>query len=121
MTRIDDDSQQYPSDWDRDNLTPKKQELPMTERTVTEKQVRDALAFSSQTTIAIDERILNRLFPELPKVGELVLVWDEIPEGADWQTVISISGNEIKTLSFDGEHYKSCNYRRQTPAEKGEG
>ncbi len=35
MTRIDDDSQKYPSDWDRDNLTPKKQELPMTERTVT--------------------------------------------------------------------------------------
>jgi hypothetical protein len=96
--------------------------IAMAERTVTEQQVIDAFNMA----VPLDERmslglIFNKLFPELPKEGELVLVWDEIPEGSDWQTVISISGNEIETLSFDGEHYKSCNYRRQTPAEKGEG
>jgi hypothetical protein len=101
----------------------------MTERTVTEQQVIDAF----NKPLPLDERvclnaIFEKLFPELPKVGELIWVWNgngATDEGA-WRKFFSLDAHgNILTKGVYGDYCEwDCewdNYRRQTPAERGEG
>jgi hypothetical protein len=97
----------------------------MTERTVTEQQVIDAF----NKHVPLDERlclnsIFHELFPELPKVGELIKPWDTKtePDIDRWRRFHGISKTGIiETLSDKGCVIQWLYYRRQTPAEKGEG
>jgi hypothetical protein len=103
----------------------------MTERKVTEKQI----------SLAIDKHLINcgplkhkndllqyrhfidELFPELPKVGELILCWDKNePDQKNWCYFVGIS-NDGRAIAIDheGDEEPCDNYRRQTPAERGEG
>jgi hypothetical protein len=87
----------------------------VSERTVTERQVREAMnKFSNY------DHIIKELFPELPKVGEFILVWDAIGDGSDWRSFAYMSDDQIHTLDDEGCGWENYNYRRQTPAERGE-
>tara|TARA_R110000851_G_C13000138_1_gene558220 strand:- start:867 stop:1160 length:294 start_codon:yes stop_codon:yes gene_type:complete len=97
----------------------------MTERTVTDTQFREAI----NKRVHLDERIalnmiFDELFPELPKVGELIWVWnsnDATDEGA-WRKFFSLDAHgNILTKGVYGDYCEWDNYRRLTPAEKGEG
>jgi hypothetical protein len=97
----------------------------MTERTVTEQQVIDAFNMA----VPLDERmslglIFNKLFPELPKRGELIKPWDHKlePDIHRWRPFHGISENgNVQTLSDIDCVVEWLYYRRQTPAERGEG
>ena len=90
----------------------------MTERTVTEKQI--IAAMNNNCTY---KDIISELFPERPKGGELILCWDEsAPYQKNWCYFVGIS-NDGRAIAIDDEGDKEPwdNYRRQTPAERGEG
>jgi hypothetical protein len=91
----------------------------MTERTVTEQQVIEAMNKHSELSNMYDE-----LFPELPKFGELVLVWDggRKAAGKTWRAFHHFNNEGRAVVSYlDGSLCEWDSYRRQTPAEKGEG
>ena len=98
----------------------------MNDRTVTEQQVIDAF----NKPVPLDERVyLNAIFealfpelPELPKVGELILVWDDDDhENAEWYKFDKIDRGFILVITPYGNSESFDNYRRQTPTERGEG
>jgi hypothetical protein len=96
----------------------------MTERTVTEQQVIDVF----NKPLPQDERIylnaiFEKLFPELPKVGELVKVWNGGLDGnKGWGIFLYIDKDgQVCTEDECGDEWLWDNYRRQTPAERGEG
>jgi hypothetical protein len=96
----------------------------MTERTVTEQEVIDAFNMA----VPLDERmslglIFNKLFPELPKANELVLIWDKGSDSVGgWFPFVKIRDDgRVIVLDYDGNEELWDNYRRQTPAERGEG
>jgi hypothetical protein len=98
----------------------------MTERTVTEQQVIDAMnKFASQNILGHYGIIFDELFPELPKVGELILVSDGDLDclNSYWRQFKEFDNGFVVVNS--GGHLEAdiiCkNYRRQTPAERGEG
>jgi hypothetical protein len=98
----------------------------MTERTVTEQQVIDAMnKYGSQEPIGHFAFIYDELFPELPKPGELILVWDNCKDDEieDWMRFEKLSndGNVMTRCNKSGVGHLFQNYRRQTPAERGEG
>jgi hypothetical protein len=97
----------------------------MTERTVTEQQVIDAMnKYGSQEPIGHFAFIYDELFPELPKVGELIKPWDHKlePDIHTWRPFHGISENgNVQTLSDIDCVVEWLYYRRQTPAERGEG
>ncbi len=99
----------------------------MTERTVTEQQVINAM----NKCVPLDERIalnmiFDELFPELPKVGELILVSDLDLDFVNpkWRRFKEFDRNGWVVVN-NGAHLEEDviwkNYRRQTPAERGEG
>jgi hypothetical protein len=99
----------------------------MIERTVTEQQVIDAFNMA----VPLDERmslglIFNKLFPELPKVGELILFSDLDLDFVNpkWRRFKEFDRNGWVVVN-NGAHLEEDviwkNYRRQTPAERGEG
>ena len=90
----------------------------MTERTVTERQVREAMNKSSKY-----DCIIKELFPELPKAKELIQVSDNCnPTVKDWYPFVGINNDGLViVLDEDGMEESWDNYRRQTPAERGEG
>jgi hypothetical protein len=97
----------------------------MTERTVTEAEVIAALEKLGHTAyqLTITANIMIELFPELPKVGELILCWDENePDQKNWCCFVGIS-NDGRSIAIDheGDEEPWDNYRRLTPAERGEG
>jgi hypothetical protein len=95
----------------------------MAERTVTEQQVIDAMnKYGSQEPIGHFEFIYDELFPELPKAGELVFVWDngEIGRGG-WFPFVELDCGVVMVTDLFGDKESWDNYRRQTPSEKGEG
>jgi hypothetical protein len=71
------------------------------------------------------EELLSELFPDLPKVDELILVWDRPSnnEMQDWQHFVRFDENEkVETrCPVHGEIYTWDTYRRLTTTEKGEG
>ena len=106
----------------------------MTERTVTEAQI----------SLAIDKHLINcgplkhkndllqyrqffdELFPELPTHNELVKVWNGKVEPEKYEAwrrfkKISASGTVITYFGSEGQENQWDNYRRLTPAERGEG
>jgi hypothetical protein len=99
----------------------------MSERTVTEQQVIDVfnMPFSLDQRICLN-LIFSELFPELPKVGELIKPWDgdEEPDLTIWRTFHGLTAiGIVQTSYFDGDFESLTewdNYRRQTPAERGE-
>mgnify|MGYP000320440069 CR=1 FL=1 len=97
--------------------------IAVSERTVTEQQVIDAFNMA----VPLDERmslglIFNKLFPELPKAGELILCWDDLSDYRDWCYFDSINNDgKANTIDYEGDEESYDNYRRQTPAERGEG
>jgi hypothetical protein len=95
----------------------------MTERTVTEQQVINAMnkRAPSKDMIIINQ-IFDELFPELPKLGELILAWDNNqPELPGWYEFSEFADGNIGVINYDGDRLYFDNYRRQTPAERGEG
>jgi hypothetical protein len=90
----------------------------MTERTVTEQQVIDAMNKHS-----VPSSVYSELFPDLPKVGELIKVCDEYQKaGGEWFPFVKINDDGyIIVIDIDGEEELWDNYRRQTPVERGEG
>jgi hypothetical protein len=96
----------------------------MTERTVTEQQVIDAMnKYGSQEPIGHFEFIYDELFPELPKENELVLIWDKgSTTVGGWLPFVKIRDDgRVIVLDQDGNDELWDEYRRQTPAERGEG
>jgi hypothetical protein len=96
----------------------------MTERTVTEQQVIDAMnKHGIEHRMAYFEVIWDELFPELPKANELVLIWDKgSTTVGGWLPFVGISGDgRVIVLDDDGNDELWDEYRRQTPAERGEG
>jgi hypothetical protein len=99
----------------------------MTERTVTEQQVIDAMnKYGSQEPIGHFEFIYDELFPELPAHNELIKVWNgqiEPKEDEVWRRFRKISVDGYPLTYFGTEYHGVAwiNYRRQTPAERGEG
>jgi hypothetical protein len=96
----------------------------MTERTVTEQQVIDAMnKYGSQEPIGHFEFIYDELFPSLPKLGELVKVWNGGLDGnKEWGIFLYIDKDgQVCTEDECGDEWLWDNYRRQTPAERGEG
>ena len=102
----------------------------MTERTVTEAQI----------SLAIDKHLINcgplkhkndllqyrqffdELFPELPKVGELILCWnDDCPGCQVWCGFLEMVDGKLCAIDSDGDQLYFTGYRRQTPFERGEG
>ena len=95
----------------------------MTERTVTEQQVINAMdKFASQNILGHYGILFDELFPELPKAGEIILVWDnDEKQGGEWFSFVKIDYGSIIVIDRDGDEESWDNYRRQTPAERGEG
>jgi hypothetical protein len=95
----------------------------MTERTVTEQQVLNAMnKRAPQKDMIIINEIFDELFPELPKLGELILCWDDLSDFRDWCYFDGINNNgKANTIDYEGDEESYDNYRRQTPAERGEG
>ena len=95
----------------------------MTERTVTEKQIRDALKNRNLNPEHMDfKRVLKDLFPQLPQVGEVVLVWDNGVKGGqgEWFPFVELDCGVVMVTDRDGDKESWDNYRRQTAIEKGE-
>jgi hypothetical protein len=93
----------------------------MTERTITEQQVIDAL----KKRLSFKDTV-SSLFPELPKHNELILVWvdEDIPEKIDrWYKFEAFRSDGSVDVRHPTTNYRYNfdNYRRQTPAERGEG
>jgi hypothetical protein len=100
----------------------------MTERTVTEQQVINALAKHGYNSIhnPMSQHLMSELFPELPAHKELVKVWNEDVEPEEnecWRKFrkISDSGNPLVYYGERCHPIEWNNYRRQTQAERGEG
>jgi hypothetical protein len=102
----------------------------MTERTVTEQQVISALVNVFKPNLGVQHMqyfittgLLKELFPELPKVGELILCGDKGPSKGveDWQRFKKLHENGKIITEANGFTYTWDFYRRQTPAERGEG
>ena len=76
---------------------------------------------------ALFNELFEALFPELPKVGELIKPWDgdEEPDLTIWRTFHGVTAiGVVQTSYFDGDFESLTewdNYRRQTPAERGQG
>ncbi|MFT5451722.1 MAG: hypothetical protein ACI9N9_001208 [Enterobacterales bacterium] len=96
----------------------------MTERTVTEAEVIAAMnKHSSRHDAFYSSNVFDELFPELPKVGELVKLWDSgDPNLGFWDKVLgfNVDGHVI-IMGEEGDDESWNSYRRQTPAERGEG
>jgi hypothetical protein len=100
----------------------------MSERTVTEQQVIKAIANAFKERLgaqclqhSLTTGLLKELFPELPEVGELVLVWDDDQKSCgNWFHFIEIDCGVIMVTDHDGDKESWDNYRRQTAIEKGE-
>ena len=99
----------------------------MSDRTVTEQQVIDAMdKFASQNILGHYGIIFYELFPELPTHNELVKVWNGKVEPEKYEAwrrfkKISASGTVITYFGSEGQENQWDNYRRQTPTERGEG
>jgi hypothetical protein len=97
----------------------------MTERTVTGKQVVDAIEkLNIDTPIAMG--LLKELFPERPNHNELIKVWDGSTEPEDnevWRRFKKMApdGDAITYVGAGPMGLRWDNYRRKTPAERGEG
>jgi hypothetical protein len=94
----------------------------VTERTVTEQQVIDAMnKHGIEHRMAYFEVIWDELFPELPKLGELILAWDNNqPDCKNWYEFSGFADGNIGVINYDDDILYFDNYRRQTPAERGE-
>jgi hypothetical protein len=123
MTRIDDDAHQYPSDWDRDNLIPKKQELPMTERTIKKDELRNSLANLGITFKGINE-IIEAAFPPIFKPKEGEVIWASLFGGDSYRLRVFRQMDNGEYVCVDGsKEGKCCHYscaKPQTPRNKGE-
>jgi hypothetical protein len=99
----------------------------MTERTVTEQQVIDAMnKFAPETSLAHYGILFDELFPDLPKVGELIDVNDTVNPMpySNWRPFhhIGYDGRVFTGSIPDGTLVGwQKTYRRQTPTERGEG
>ena len=96
----------------------------MTKRTVTEQQVIDAMnKYVSLQKKALFNELFEALFPELPKAGELIQVSDNCnPTVKDWYPFAGINlDGLVIVLDDDGMEEYWENYRRLTPAERGQG
>jgi hypothetical protein len=99
----------------------------VTERTVTEQQVIDAMnKHSSRHDAFYSSNVFDELFPELPNQGELILVWDKEKNDnnhQDWLHFHRINelGNVVTMCPSSAIIHVWQHYRRQTPSERGEG
>jgi hypothetical protein len=101
--------------------------IAVTERAVTEQQVIDVLnKHGNANNLAYFEPVYKELFPELPKAGELILVSDNVINCSStlWQRFKEFDSKGWAVVNNGGHLEEDIiwkNYRRQTPAERGEG
>ena len=100
----------------------------MTERTVTatKAQIKDLMykcgLLSTKLELEQYQNFFDELFPELPKVGELLLCWNGDTEEKEWRKFLIFDKDGYAcTRDDNGTQYIWDNYRRLTPAERGEG
>jgi hypothetical protein len=92
----------------------------MTERTITESQLEQLLKDSKQETYWRHE-VMETAFPKLAKAGELINVNNGSIEVENWEKFICFGDHgRVITGNRFGEQMEWENYRRQTPAERGE-
>ena len=93
----------------------------MTERTVTEQQVIDAFNKNSHLLAPQYQIIFDELFPELPKSGELIQCFNNNTSNKVWRAFCHFAPCfEVVVKDSNGSQFVYDNYRRQTPAERGE-
>jgi hypothetical protein len=95
----------------------------MSKRTVTEQQVIDAMnKHISKNKNDSYHVIFDELFPELPKLGELILCWDDNQDNCKtWCDFNGINNNgKANAIDDEGDEESYDNYRRLTPTERGE-
>jgi hypothetical protein len=98
--------------------------MMMSNRTVTEQEVIAALnKHAAAFTIPDYTLVFNELFPELPKVGELIEVVDNgLPGIKGWYPFVGLHNDgRVIVLDEDDNDELWDNYRQQTPVERGEG
>jgi len=92
-------------------------------RMVTEEAIRSTLQRITPDELMV-QKVVDELFPEpAPKVGEIIQVWDSVYHGHKvWLSFVTfnIKGEAVVT-THDGKKKEYDTYRRQTPAERGEG
>jgi hypothetical protein len=126
VPRINDDTQAYPSDWVRDNPITTTERMTMTERTITEQELKWVLAnpdIEQWSGGIIRKYIMNAAFPPpfAPKEGEVIWVRD----GEDERWVLRIF-NRLFNGKYNCEAdnlRKGFNWSQakpQTPTQKGE-
>jgi hypothetical protein len=99
----------------------------VSERTVTEQQVIDAMnKHGIEHRMAYFEVIWDELFPELPAHNELIKVWNVATEPGDnevWRRFKKMTpdGDALTYFGTGSMGVQWANYRRQTPVERGEG
>jgi hypothetical protein len=95
----------------------------MTERTVTQQQVINAMARlgSNPFQIARNTVLLKELFPEPPEVGEIILGISLLSGQTGWGRFLHFT-DEGGVCTHDGNSTKTIwsRYRRQTAIERGE-
>jgi predicted DNA-binding transcriptional regulator AlpA len=123
MTRINDNTQQFPSDWIGKNLIPKKQEIAMTERTITEKELREAIAELTSLSDSTFYDLVKVAFPPIfkPKKGEAI--WASVFGNQYGLKVFRHMDNGEYVCFENTDENVSCIYKYakpQTPRNKGE-
>mgnify|MGYP003653783747 CR=1 FL=1 len=103
----------------------------MTERTVTEAQISLAIdkhlincgPLKHKNDLLQYRQFFNELFPELPEAKELIFVWDKnFTKSGVWLPFVKfIKDGRVIAICLNGDEEIWDNYRRQTPAERGQG
>jgi hypothetical protein len=94
----------------------------MTERTVTEQQIRDALKNRNLNPDHLYfKTVLDELFPEPPQVGEIILGISLLSGQTGWGRFLHFT-DDGAVCTHDGNSTKTIwsKYRRQTAIERGE-
>jgi hypothetical protein len=129
VPRINDDTQAYPSDWVRDNPITTTERMTMTERTITEAELKKVLSTVSLLNTVVGEAIQQRAFPPLftPKEGEAIVVSQHERFKNSKIRVFCYINDDNEYVCFMNGSVESTTTvcytyaKPQTPTQKGEG
>lgn len=94
----------------------------MEEQRITQQELHDVFHKHFASFPNLYRLMINELFPERPKLGEIIRVWDDDENSYSFRELACFNSDGTVVCSLIGGTltmpYK--NYRRQTPAERGE-